>query len=57
MTTLTFLGSHIAYEPKRLKTPVDVTRRVKYRGFAYEPHQSIAITVGQKGLKFRGVAY
>lgn len=57
MTTFTFLGSQISYSPTRLKTPVDVTHGVKYRGSAYEPHQSIATTVGQKGLKFRGVAY
>lgn len=56
MTTLTFLGSHVSYEPTRIKTTVDHSKTVKYRGHAYKPSQPIEVS-GFKGLKFRGVAY
>ncbi|NJN73779.1 MAG: hypothetical protein HC799_13695 [Limnothrix sp. RL_2_0] len=52
MTTFTFFRSRISSQSTRLKTPVDVVHRGKYRGFAYAPHQSIATTIGQKGLSF-----
>lgn len=56
MTTITFLGSHASYEPTRIKTTVDHSKTVKYRGHTYEPMQPIEAS-SNKGLKFRGVAY
>jgi hypothetical protein len=57
MTTLTFLGSYISYQPTCIKTKVDPSNLVKYRGASYTPHQAIAQMTAKKGLKFRGVAY
>ena len=57
MTTLTFLGSQISYQPTNIKTSIDQSNVLKYRGAVYEPHQAIATTIAEKGLKFRGVAY
>lgn len=56
MTTLTFLGSRVSYELTRVKTTVDHSRTVKYRGHTYEPMQPLEASVN-RGLKFRGVAY
>lgn len=57
MTTLTFLGSQIAYQPTTIKTSTDQNNVLKYRGAIYQPHQAIATSTAQTGLKFRGVAY
>jgi hypothetical protein len=57
MTTLTFLGSHVSYQPTYIKTTVDNSKTVKYRGQVYEISQAIAAPAGMKGLTYRGVAY
>lgn len=57
MATLTFLGSHVSYQPTYVSTPVDNSKTVKYRGTEYTPHQAIAAESHLKGLKYRGVAY
>lgn len=57
MTTLTFLGSHVSYQPTYIKTVVDNGKTMKYRGQAYEIRQPIAASTGMKGLTYRGVAY
>jgi hypothetical protein len=57
MTTLTFLGSHVSYQPTYIKTTVDNSKTVKYRGQVYEISKPIAAPAGMKGLTYRGVAY
>jgi Domain of unknown function (DUF4278) len=57
MTTLTFLGSHVSYQPTYIRTVVDNSKTMKYRGQAYEIRQPIAASAGMKGLTYRGVAY
>ncbi|AFY37448.1 hypothetical protein Lepto7376_1078 [[Leptolyngbya] sp. PCC 7376] len=57
MTTFTFLGSNVSYEPTRIATKVDHGNTTKYRGQTYEHHQAIANTSSKKGLTYRGVTY
>jgi hypothetical protein len=57
MTTLTFLGSHCAYEPTCIRTTIDQEHVMKYRGQPYQATEAIATTSQPKGLKYRGVAY
>lgn len=57
MTTLTFLGSHVSYQPSELETSVDNENTLKYRGVSYTPRQPIAAQPGEKGLQFKGVKY
>ena len=58
MTTFSFLGSRVSYEPTRLTTSVASSQNVKYRGSVYSSHQAIASTTsGKKGLTHRGIAY
>lgn len=55
--TLTFLGSHVSYEPTYLPTPVDNSQETKYRGQRLEIHEPIVTVAAPKGLKYRGIAY
>ena len=57
MTTLTFLGSHITYQPTTIKTNLDKSNVLKYRGVPYKPHQPIVGEADHKGLQFRGSTY
>jgi Domain of unknown function (DUF4278) len=57
MTTLTFLGSYVSYQPTRIATTSERGYALKYRGVEFSPRQPIAANPMAKGLKFRGVAY
>ena len=57
MTTLTFLGSHVSYQPTRIATKVNKSQVMKYRGQVLEIHEPIATVKTSKGLMYRGVAY
>lgn len=57
MTTLTFLGSHITYQPTYIDTAVQQTPSLKYRGQSLEIREPLAAMTGTKGLKYRGVIY
>ena len=57
MTTLTFLGSHVSYQPTAIPTRINKSQVMKYRGQALEIREPIAATNITKGLKYRGIAY
>ena len=57
MTTLSFLGSRVSYQPTRIPTPIRRTYETKYRGQALTLRQSITPSAESKGLTYRGVAY
>lgn len=57
MTTLTFLGSHVSYQPTRIPTRIDRSQTTKYRGQVLEIREPVARKVSTKGLIYRGVAY
>ena len=57
MTTLTFRGSQVSYQPTRIHTPINKSQAMKYRGQTVEMHEPIASAAAPQGLKYRGIAY
>lgn len=57
MTTLTFLGFPVIYQPPRVMSQPDHHHLVQYRGLSDVFHSAIAQKTPKKGLKFRDVAY
>ena len=57
MTTITFRGSQVSYQPTRIATPIRQTHETKYRGQSVILRQAIAPCMEPKGLTYRGVAY
>ena len=57
MTTLTFLGSYVSYQPTRIPTKINKSQVMKYRGQVVEIREAIAANNAPKGLKYRGIAY
>ena len=57
MTTLSFLGSRVSYQPTRIATPIRRTYATKYRGQDCTLRQSITLYMESNGLTYRGVTY